>query len=84
MFTLSFSKLLLTVARSSSSLWRGYRMLAAACSSRLSRGRAPSGSAAAPAARTATELVECPRCGTFVPNGTHLPQPRGLPVPPRA
>ena len=67
MFTLSFSKILLTVLVVVVA-WRGYRMLpadaGAAGRRRTSGRRGP-----APAAK-ATDLVECVRCGLFVPNGT--------------
>lgn len=67
MFSLSFSKLLLTVLVIVA-VWRGFRLfqqwqarIAAANEPPLGRPRA---------AAKATDLVECPRCGLFVPNGT--------------
>lgn len=68
MFTLSFSKILLTILVVVT-LWRGLRFL------RQIQARAgrpgPRRSAARPNQRVeATDLVECPRCGLFVPNGT--------------
>ncbi|MGD9507917.1 MAG: hypothetical protein AB7I59_12340 [Geminicoccaceae bacterium] len=66
MFTLSFSKILMTVAIAVIA-WRGWRMYQsmqaklAAASERATQSK--------PAAR-ATDLVECVRCGMFVPNGT--------------
>ena len=68
MFELSFSKILLT-ALVILAAWRGYRLyqqlqerLAAAA--RQQTAPRPGSSA------RATDLVECPRCGLFVPNGT--------------
>jgi hypothetical protein len=70
MFGLTLSKILLTVLIIVL-VWRGLRLYQQ-FQSRLTAGngrRAP----AAPrggAVPEATDLVECPRCGTFVPNGT--------------
>ena len=50
--------------------------LAAARPSRARRAQA----AAAP---RATDLVECPRCGLFVPNGTICRSVERVPVPPQ-
>ena len=66
MFTLSFSKILMTVLIAVVA-WRGWRMYQsmqaklAAASERAAQNR--------PTSR-ATDLVECVRCGMFVPNGT--------------
>jgi hypothetical protein len=66
MFTLSFSKILLTVLVVIVA-WRGYRMLQQVQSRLATANERP----AAPAsAAKATDLVECVRCGLFVPNGT--------------
>ena len=67
MFTISFSKLLLTVLVGVVA-WRGWRLYqqvqarVVAASQQAARAR--------PAAPRATDLVECVRCGMFVPNGT--------------
>jgi membrane protease subunit (stomatin/prohibitin family) len=66
MFTLSFSKILMTVVIAVLA-WRGWRMYQAmqarlaAANERAAQNK--------PAPR-ATDLVECVRCGMFVPNGT--------------
>jgi hypothetical protein len=66
MFTLSLSKILLTLLVIVVA-WRGYRML----QQMQSRLAAANERQAAPAsAAKATDLVECVRCGLFVPNGT--------------
>ena len=65
MFTLSFSKILLT-ALVIIAAWRGYRLYQQ-FQSRLA-ATAHDRAAAKPA--STTDLVECPRCGMFVPNGT--------------
>jgi hypothetical protein len=70
MFTLSFSKILLTVLVIVA-VWRGWRLYQQV-QSRLAAANQPPRQR--PAGRSqATELVECPRCGTFVPNGTICP-----------
>ena len=66
MFTLSFSKILLTVLIAVVA-WRGYRIYQQ-MQTRLAAANERAASAK-PAPR-ATDLVECPRCGLFVPNGT--------------
>ena len=67
MFTLSFGKILVVVLVVVAA-WRGYRLLQQ-IQARLDAGgeRRP---AAGPTPRQATDLVECPRCGLLVPNGT--------------
>ena len=66
MFTLSFSKILVMILVVFVA-WRGYRMF----QHMQSRLAAANERAAAPAsAAKATDLVECVRCGLFVPNGT--------------
>jgi predicted negative regulator of RcsB-dependent stress response len=68
MFTISISKLLMT-ALVGVIAWRGWRIYQqmqarlAAASERTARPRQS-------AAAKATDLVECVRCGMFVPNGT--------------
>jgi hypothetical protein len=71
MLGLSFGKILLIVLVIVVA-WRGlriYHQLQARLADREA-SRAPSGGRSAP---RATDLVECPRCGTFVPNGTFCP-----------
>jgi hypothetical protein len=73
MFTLSFSKILLTILVIVV-VWRGLRLVQQYQSRLAASGSRPAGAsgqrrAAAPTP-PATDLVECPRCGTFVPNGT--------------
>lgn len=74
MLGISFSKLLL-IALVVVLAWRGLRILNQVQSRLAQRDAAPAGGRrAAPAAPPrATDLVECPRCGTFVPNGTYCP-----------
>ena len=69
MFTLCFSKIVVTLLVIVA-VWRGYRLLQG-LQSRAGAANARSASAnrQPPRAQT-TDLVECPRCGTFVPNGT--------------
>jgi hypothetical protein len=64
MFTLSFGKLLVVVLVVVAA-WRGYRLLQQ-IQARLGAGgeRRP---AAGPTPSRATDLVECPRCGTGTP-----------------
>ncbi|MFZ1430145.1 MAG: hypothetical protein WAS21_25650 [Geminicoccaceae bacterium] len=66
MFTLSFSKILLTVLVIIVA-WRGYRIYQQMQSKLAAANARPAPPAAGP---KATDLVECPRCGLFVPNGT--------------
>ena len=70
MLGLSFSKILVLVLVIVA-VWRGMRILAQV-QARLAQAerRAAQGPAAARSAPRATDLVECPRCGMFVPNGT--------------
>jgi hypothetical protein len=67
MFTLSLSKILLTVLVIVAA-WRGYRLLQQ-FQSRLDAANARPSAPHRPTPK-ATDLVECPRCGMFVPNGT--------------
>jgi len=66
MFTLSFSKILLTVLVVVVA-WRGYRMLQQMQNRLATANERPTAPASA---AKATDLVECVRCGLFVPNGT--------------
>ena len=66
MLTLSFSKILMTVLVIVV-VWRGYRMYLQLQSRLAATSARPTPPAAVP---KATDLVECPRCGLFVPNGT--------------
>lgn len=66
MFSLSFGKILITVLVVVLA-WRGYRIyqqMQARVTAANERAARP-----APAAKS-TDLVECVRCGMFVPNGT--------------
>jgi hypothetical protein len=66
MFSLSFGKILVTVLVVVAA-WRGWRLyqqMQARLAAANERAARPS-----PAARS-TDLVECVRCGMFVPNGT--------------
>jgi hypothetical protein len=67
MFTLSFGKILVVILVVVAA-WRGYRLLQQV-QARLAAAeqRRP---AAGPTPSRATDLVECPRCGLLVPNGT--------------
>lgn len=66
MFTISFSKLLMTVLVIVIA-WRGYRLYLQVQSKLAEANARPRPPAPGP---RATDLVECPRCGLFVPNGT--------------
>lgn len=76
MLTLSFSKILLIILVVVA-VWRGmrlYHQFQARLANAGHRPAAPSGARRSAAATPqATDLVECPRCGTFVPNGTFCP-----------
>ena len=66
MLSLSFGKIMLIVIVAVIA-WRGmriYQQLQARVAERAAARPATAG------IKKATELVECPRCGTFVPNGT--------------
>jgi hypothetical protein len=66
MFSLSFGKILVTVLVVVA-VWRGYRIY----QQMQARLAAANERAARPAqAPKSTDLVECVRCGMFVPNGT--------------
>jgi hypothetical protein len=67
MFTLSFGKILVVILVIVAA-WRGYRLLQQ-IQARLDAGSARR-PAAGPTPSRATDLVECPRCGLLVPNGT--------------
>ncbi len=70
MFTMSFSKILLTVLVVVVA-WRGYRMLQQVQERLAAANQRPAAPASASASSVkATDLVECVRCGLFVPNGT--------------
>jgi hypothetical protein len=66
MLTLSFSKILLT-GLVILAVWRGYRMFLQMQSRMVAASERKPAPASAP---KATDLVECVRCGLFVPNGT--------------
>ncbi len=69
MLGLSLSKILLIVIVAVIA-WRGLRIYHQ-LQARVAAQRPASGTASRRAAEPkATDLVECPRCGTFVPNGT--------------
>jgi hypothetical protein len=68
MFTLSFGKLLVVVLVVVAA-WRGYRLLQQ-IQARLAATDQRRAAAAGPTRSQATDLVECPRCGLLVPNGT--------------
>jgi hypothetical protein len=72
MFTLSVGKILLIVLVAVVA-WRGLRLwneVQARLAQRSGPPPAAPGARTAAASSRATELVECPRCGIFVPNGT--------------
>ncbi|MEK0084821.1 hypothetical protein [Benzoatithermus flavus] len=68
---MSFSKILLTILVIVA-VWRGLRLYHQLQSRLANTGNraTPAAKPAGRAAAQATDLVECPRCGTFVPNGT--------------
>lgn len=73
MFTLSFGKILVVVLAVIAA-WKGMRMLSA-LQRKLEEGQRPSPPTAGArrVAEEPTELVVCPRCGVYVPNGTWCP-----------
>ena len=71
MLGLSVSKILLIVLVIVVA-WRGLRIYHQ-LQARLADREASRGPASRPTTPRATDLVECPRCGTFVPNGTYCP-----------
>ena len=66
MFGLSFGKILVLVLVIAAA-WRGYRLYQQMQARIAAASQRPQGPA--PQAK-ATDLVECVRCGMFVPNGT--------------
>ena len=68
MFELSFSKILLT-ALVVLAVWRGWRLYQQ-FQERLAATARQQAAARPGAPPRATDLVECVRCGLFVPNGT--------------
>ena len=68
MFALSFSKILLTVLVILAA-WRGWRLYQQVQGRMAAAARQQAPSHPGPQPR-ATDLVECARCGLFVPNGT--------------
>jgi ribosomal protein L32 len=76
MLGLSIGKLLVIIGVIVA-LWRGLKMITAfrdriEAQERLRAQRDAERARAAPPARS-TELFECPKCGTYVPNGTICP-----------
>lgn len=70
MFGLSFGKILVIVLVIVAA-WRGMRLLKQVQDRLAEANQPPVGHKAKTRAQAATtDLVECPRCGTFVPNGT--------------
>lgn len=79
MFGLSLSKILFTVLLIVA-VWRAYKMvgpllarLQQANAPEPARPKPPPAGAPGPRAKAAVDLVECPKCGTFVPAGTWCP-----------
>jgi hypothetical protein len=74
MFTLSIGKIIVIVLVVVA-LWRGMQLLTALKNRISEDSRRPlgGGEGAASPRPKATELVECPKCGVFVPNGTFCP-----------
>lgn len=68
---MSFSKILLTILVIVL-VWRGLRLYHQFQSRLANAGSraTPTAGRRSPSGVQATDLVECPRCGTFVPNGT--------------
>ena len=67
MLTLSFGKILVVVLVVIAA-WRGYRLLQQVQARRAAADERRA--AAGPTRSRFTDLVECPRCGLLVPNGT--------------
>ena len=86
MFGLSFAKLLVIVAVVII-VWRGLRILTAVRDAADQRARLAAlrrERERERRAQTATDLVECPRCGTFIPSGTFCPSKEQCRYRPRA
>ena len=66
MFGFSFGKILVLVLVIAAA-WRGYRLYQQMQARLAAASQRPAGPAPQP---KATDLVECVRCGMFVPNGT--------------
>ncbi len=72
MFTLSFGKILVVLLVIVAA-WKGLRLLTA-MQRKLEEVQRPPVPPRESGAQTATtDLVPCPRCGTYVPNGTWCP-----------
>lgn len=71
MFTLSFGKILVVVLAVVAA-WKGVRLLTV-LQRKLEEGQRPPPAAPGRREPEPTDLVACPRCGTFVPNGTWCP-----------
>ncbi|MCS6778863.1 MAG: hypothetical protein NZ555_04080 [Geminicoccaceae bacterium] len=73
MFTLSFGKILVVVLVIVAA-WKGLRLLGA-LQKKLEQAQRqpPAPTAGSGRATETTDLVQCPRCGTWVPNGTWCP-----------
>jgi hypothetical protein len=72
MFTLSFGKIVIVVLAILAA-WKGVRLLGA-LQRKLEATQRPAAPPPRPtAAAEPTDLVACPRCGTYVPNGTWCP-----------
>lgn len=74
MFTLSFGKIVVVVLAILAA-WKGMRLVSALQRKLEASERPPQPSprSTATAPPEPTELVACPRCGTYVPNGTWCP-----------
>ncbi len=73
MFTLSFGKILVVLLVIVAA-WKGLRLLAAVQRKLAqSEPRMPAAAKNPSAPVETTELVRCPRCGVWVPNGTWCP-----------
>ncbi len=72
MFTLSFGKIVVVVLAIIAA-WKGVRLLTALQRKLEAGQQPPAPPPRATAAAEPTELVPCPRCGTYVPNGTWCP-----------
>ena len=73
MLGLSLGKILLTIAVIVA-IWRAWKFIAPMVA-RMQQPEptAPRNAASAKPDRRALELIECPRCGTFIPSGTVCP-----------
>lgn len=72
MFTLSFGKILVVILVIVAA-WKGLRLLGALQKKLEQAQRQPPAPPSGGGTVETTDLVQCPRCGTWVPNGAWCP-----------